>query len=113
MVYYLVQTWEKSIPKIIDCCLHYPHRYNIVEKHCQEYGIKSVKSKDEVNEEGLYCIPKNDGVWEVIRFKIHPDGYLLYGFVEEEYQYTLSISFYKIDIHKLSMKESVKHMLVR
>lgn len=69
--------------------------------YLRQNDIKFLESKEEMPDVGKYCVPEGFNKYRVYVMKRGEDGYLFSGIVYEEYQYTLSIVYYKINENKI------------
>lgn len=73
-----------------------PHRLTMLYDELKDQNITLLKSLEEVNGEGTFCIEEKLNIYRVFIRKIIPGGYIYYESIEDKTLYYYDLVHYKV-----------------
>lgn len=96
---YLLIEQHKTSSRIIQVCNSTDLKHAHLDNELRRNLVKLVKHKDDMNQDGLYCVKSEINVnrYNIIQCENTPDGYIYKGDRLMKYLYDLEWVYYKTD----------------
>lgn len=95
-MYFLVEKAGCGEVKIIDNFDKIGHKMVILMKYLNQNNIQYLEKKEDMDGEGLFCVPSGLNHYKVYNNVKADDGFFLKGYTYYEYQYDVAVVYYKL-----------------